>query len=123
MSPRQSWLAKFKVAIVGLREAIRSQPSFWVHLIAATMVLILAAWLQVESWRWVALTIVITSVIAAELINTSIETLVRVIHPQQHPQIGHALDVAAAAVLVTSGGAVVVGLVTLGVPLYQALSP
>ena len=121
-STRAGWVAKFHVAAQGAMRSIRTQPSFWVHLPLALAVVVVATWLQVEPWRWVALVIVISLVLTAELINTAIEQLVAVLHPAQNERIGHALDAAAAAVLVAAAGAVFVGLLTLGPPLWQAMT-
>lgn len=121
-STRAGWIEKFRVAVSGLVISVRTQPSFWVHLTAAASVVGVAAALQIESWRWCVLLIVISVVLAAELLNTAIEQLVSVLHPEHHPRVGEALDAAAAAVLIASAGAVVVGLVALLPPLWQWLT-
>ncbi|QDT01743.1 Undecaprenol kinase [Rubripirellula lacrimiformis] len=125
VEPRPSgsaWARKFAFALAGLIYAVRSQNSFWIHLPIAVAVIAVAAWLQVEAWRWCMLVVATGMVIAAELVNTSIEMIVKVLHPDHDVRIGHALDAAAAAVLVTAIGAVTVGLITLGPPLYQWMS-
>ncbi len=118
-----SWPRKFGVAFSGLFWAIRSQSSFWIHIPIAITVIVLAAVLQVELWRWVVLVLTITVVFAAELLNSAIELLVKVLHPESDQQIGRALDVSAAGVLATAIGAIVVGLLTLGQPLLTMLQP
>ena len=118
-----SWSRKFGVAFSGLFWAIRSQSSFWIHIPIAIAVLVLAAILQVELWRWVVLLLTIAVVFAAELLNSAIELLVKVLHPESDQRIGRALDVSAAGVLVTAIGAVVIGLLTLGQPLLTMLQP
>jgi diacylglycerol kinase len=86
----------------------------------AMLVLIVAAVLQVELWRWVSLIFAITIVLAAELLNSAIEQLIGVLHPEHDERIGLALDVSAAGVLVAAIGAVAVGLLTLAPPLWTA---
>lgn len=112
---------KFSVAISGIIYAIRHQNSFLVHLPVAFAVVAVGCWLRLESWRWVAITFAITIVISAELLNTAIEEMVAVVHPEHHPRIGRALDTAAGAVFVATVGAIVVGLITLGFPLWKAI--
>ena len=63
----------------------------------------------------------ITLVFAAEFINTAIETLVDLVSPQQNPLAKIAKDVSAAAVLLAAGGAVILGLLLLGPPLWVRL--
>lgn len=121
MSNRLSWPKKFAVAISGIGWSVRSQNSFWVHLPITVAVIGLAAWLQVEAWRWVAVVFAITIVFSVELVNTSIEQLVKVLHPEQDQRIGRALDAAASAVLLAAIGSVVIGLIVLGPPLLAAL--
>ena len=41
-------------------------------------------------------------VLVTELVNSALETLIDHIHPDQHPEIGAAKDIAAGAVLVSS---------------------
>jgi diacylglycerol kinase len=103
------WRRKFANAFRGLSYAIRTQNSFLVHLPVAGAVLVLAAGLQIQLWGWTVLLLCITIVITAELFNTSLEILVRRLHPNRHDEIGRALDVAAAAVLTAAIGAAVVG--------------
>ena len=49
-------------------------------------------------------------VLVAELLNSALETLADHLHPEQHPEVGAAKDIAAGAVLVASAVALVVGL-------------
>lgn len=118
----QGWGKKFAVAISGVLWSTQTQTSFRVHLPIAIAVLGMGAWLRLEVWRWVAVVLSITIVLSAELFNTSIEQLVRVLHPQHDQGIKRALDTAAGAVLVTAIGAVIVGLITIGLPLWDALA-
>jgi diacylglycerol kinase len=114
-----SWTNKFAVAIGGMLWAMRTQASFWCHLPIALAVIIVAASLQVELWRWAVLLLTIGLVFAVELVNTAIELLVRALHPEHDDQIGRALDVAAGAVLCAAMIAVIVGVLTLAPPLWE----
>ena len=116
-----AWRRKFAVAFTGVAWAVRTQNSFWVHLTVTAAVILLGAWLRVELWRWVAISLAIIVVLYAELINSAIEQLVKVVHPEHDERIGRVLDVAAGSVLVAAIGSVAVGLMTLGPPLWTAL--
>jgi len=114
-------MAKFRYAGQGLVHAFISQRSFHVHLPIGLLVLLLAVWLELEPWRWCGLVLCIGMVLSMELMNTAIELLVRVLHPEQDPTIGTALDTAAAAVLVAAIAAATVGLIILLQPLWASL--
>lgn len=121
-SPRPGWHTKFAVAISGITRSIRTDTSFWVHIPVGLAVVAVATWLQVEPWRWAAIVMVITIVFVAEMLNTALEQLTRVLHPQRDIRIGRVLDAAAGSVLVAAIGAVIVGLIALGMPLWEAVS-
>lgn len=115
------WVAKFRYAGQGLATAWSSPSSFIVHVPAAIIVLVIAGWLRVEAWRWCVLLIAIGGVFSLELINSAIERLAHRLHPDHDAEIGRVLDLAAAAVLVMSLTAVLLGLIALGPPLYTRL--
>ncbi len=107
------WKRKFAVALSGLVHGVRGHSSFLVHLPVAILVLAAAMFLGAAPWQWAVLLVCITGVLVAELFNSALETLVRRIHPMHDPEVGKTLDIAAAAVLVASIGAVIVGVVVL----------
>ncbi len=122
MSDHQGgWARKFAAAFAGLTHAVKTQSSFAVHLPMAIAVIAVSAWLRIESWRWAMLIASISVVVSAELFNSSIEELVRVLHPGRDERIGRALDMAAAGVLVVSVGSVAIGLIALGSPLLNVV--
>ena len=114
-----AWLNKFGFAFSGAAWAVRTQSSFSVHVPVAIIVLATAAFLEVEPWRWAVLILAVAVVISAELFNTALEQMVAVLHPENDQRVGHALDAAAAAVLVPAIASVVVGLIVLIPPLIQ----
>lgn len=60
-------------------------------------------------------------VLSAELLNSAVEAVVDRLAPERHPVAGRAKDIGAAAVLVASAIAVLVGLAVLGPPLLRGL--
>lgn len=116
------WPRKFGHAFRGMWRAVRSEDSFAVHLPAALLVIVVAAWLGIPGRDWALLLAAIGSVLVAELVNTAIESLARALGPRRHPRIRDALDVSSAAVLLAAAFAVVVGLLVLGPPLWGALA-
>lgn len=104
-------LLAFKYALQGLKWAFSSQPNLWIHLLATICVIILAFYFHLKPFHWVILVFCIVSVFTVELINTAIEWLVDSIYKERHSLAGKIKDVAAAAVLITSLGAAIIGII------------
>ncbi len=108
-----SRLASFGHALRGLRVLV-SQPNARIHCVVAVAVMTLGGWLGVSAMEWVALVLAMALVMGAEALNTALEYVVDLASPEWHTLARDAKDVAAAAVLVCSIGAAVVGVVVLG---------
>ena len=124
MSHRFSILERirsFRFAIHGVIFTVQSQHNAWIHTVASIAVLA-AGWyvgLGRDGWLW--LVAAITLVWAVEALNTAIECLADAAVPEIHPLIAQAKDAAAGAVLIAVLGAVTVGLMVLGPPLFEKL--
>ena len=114
-TPRR-WVLKFADAGQGLLLGVR-QSSMRVHLAAASLLLVVAAGLSLEPWRWAVLGLCITVVITAEYFNTAVEQLVGALVDQRRDDIAAVLHLAAAAVLAAALGASLVGALTLLPPI------
>ena len=123
MNLRQRFLDGFRVACAGIRYLLTTQRNARIHVTIMAGVIGLGAWLQVPAGHWAMLTLTFSLVLAAEAGNSAIEALGDAITTAHHPLIGAAKDVAAGAVLISALGAVVVGLLLLGPPLWQRLAP
>jgi undecaprenol kinase len=103
-----SFAARLRFAIAGLAYAVSAERSIRTQLLAVVVVLgALLYWRPGPLW-WALVLLVSAAVLAAELLNTAVERLADLLHPQQHPQIRVIKDCAAAAVLVLSIGALCV---------------
>jgi diacylglycerol kinase len=107
----------FRHAFHGWYYVIRTQRNAWIHAVVTSVVILLAAWLRLKLTEWAILFLTIAMVWTAEFINTSLEAVVDLASPQQHPLAKVGKDVGAAAVLLASLAAVLVGLLVLGPPL------
>jgi len=97
-------------ALAGVGAVWRREKSFRTQTLLAVGAAALVALLR-PGLVWVGLVVVaITLVLALEMVNAAIEYMIDHIHPDVAPEIRRAKDVAAAAVLVASAGAAVVGL-------------
>jgi diacylglycerol kinase len=104
------WSA-FRCAFVGLADLLKSQPHARWHLLATVGVVGLGVGLRVGRGEWLALILAMALVWVAEALNTAIELACDAISLERHPLIGRSKDMAAAAVLLAAGFAMVVGAV------------
>lgn len=101
----------FHHAFRGLKYVIKNEQNFQLEILFAIFIIILMFIFNIRDWQKVALFLVIFSVLAVELINTILERVVDILKPRVHPYAQLIKDVMAAAVLVASIGAVVVGVI------------
>ena len=106
----RSWTDKFGDALHGLKEGVRGQSSFFVHLFAAAAVIVAAVVLRIDDpTQWCLLLLCIAVVFSAEMFNSALESLAKAITDQFDPHVRTALNVGSAAVLIASIGAALVG--------------
>lgn len=108
------FIRKFGCAFRGIAEAIREENSFKFHFAAAIVAILLGVILGISADEWAVLFLVIGLVLVAEMFNTVIELMVRLLIKEHNQLARQVLDVSAGAVLVSSIVAVVVGLVIFG---------
>ncbi len=116
-----SRLQSFRHAFRGWWHVLRTQRNTWIHAVVTVAVICLACWLRLPARDWAVIIITIAMVWTAEFINTSLEAVVDLASPQQHPLAKTGKDVGAAAVLISALTAVLVGLLLLGPPLWERL--
>jgi undecaprenol kinase len=101
---------RVRFALIGLREGWRRERSFRSQAAMAVLALVVVAFLGASA-LWIAIIgLTIALVLAAELLNSSLEALVDHLHPEIHPEIRIVKDMAAGSVLLVSIGAAFVGL-------------
>lgn len=105
----QPFIKRMGFALHGLRLAVQREGSLRTHLLAAATVLVLLLATRPAPLWWALLALAVGLVLVAELVNSALEALIDHLHPERHPEIGAAKDIAAGAALVASGIAVVVG--------------
>ncbi len=104
------WIDKFRNAIRGVSVGIHGQSSFSVHLPMAVLVLLIAGLLRCSVLQFSILLLCIALVLSLELMNSAVEYLARGLCREHNPEVGKALDIASAAVLVAALIAAVVGI-------------
>ncbi len=111
----------FRCAFEGLAVGWRTQQNLRIHLAFVLAITGLGAYLRLATIQWAILALTYSLVLTTELVNTALEALTDLVSPSHHPLARDAKDLAAGAVLVTAIGAVVVGLLVLGPPLWARL--
>lgn len=101
----------FKYAIEGLITAFRDQPNLILQLCITLIVLSLGFYFQITKAEWLIISLTIGFVLAFELTNTALEEIVDSFTDKVHPSAKKAKDVAAAAVLIASLTAAIIGLI------------
>jgi len=99
----------FGYALAGLRTIVVSQPHARIHIIAAILVIICGALVNIAGQDWLWLVVAIALVWITESINTAIEFLCDVVSPDYSENVKHAKDIAAASVFIASIAAVIIG--------------
>lgn len=89
----------FLFAIQGFRTAVKTERNIKVMLVIGTITIIAGLIVGLDALSWAIVLLCCGVVIAAELLNTAIETVVDLVSPEFHPLAGRAKDIAAAAVI------------------------
>jgi len=107
-------IRSFHYAGKGLRRVFREEQSFRIQVIAGILILILSLCFKIKAWEATALLLVVIVVLVLELINSVFERVIDVMKPRMHPDVETIKDIMAAVVLISSIGAVFIGLLILG---------
>lgn len=100
-------------AIEGILYTVRTQKHMRYHFLAALALLVAAILCRITPIEFMLLSLAISFVLFAELLNTAVEVVVDMISPEFHPQAKVAKDVAAGAVLVAALGTAIMGYLVL----------
>lgn len=118
----RSLLDSFNYAFEGIIYSLKTQRNMRLHFMATVAVLLASLILKIEKTDFLILILTIAFVIVAEMINTAIEAAIDLVTQEYHPMAAIAKNVAAGAVLLASGVAVVVGYLTF-FPVIDPLIP
>lgn len=88
------------VAFDGIVDLIKSENNAKIHLVSTIVVIIVGLKLQFLAIEWLWISLAISGVWVAELINTAIEKLTDLVSPEINPIAKKVKDYAAGAVLV-----------------------
>lgn len=100
----------FEYAFRGLLIVFKEEQSFRVQIFAAFIVFGLAIFFHVSVWEAITLIIIVSSVLVLEILNSILERLVDALKPRIHPYVKVIKDMMAAAVLLASMAALIIGI-------------
>lgn len=112
-------LKSFGYAFAGLRSFAASEPHAKIHLAATVMVAAGVWFFRPSPLETMILVLCMAFVWFAELVNTCLEKLLDLLHPELHPVVKKIKDMAAAAVLVAALAALICGLILFLPPLLN----
>lgn len=114
-------IASFGHAFRGVGSALRSEVHLRFHALATVVTIGVGFYFGISGLEWALVALAVGTVWSAELVNTAVEAVVDLVSPEYHPLAGKAKDVAAGAVLITAGAALVVGLLVFGPRVWALL--
>ncbi len=101
----------FGYALKGFVYAFTHEQNFRIQTLIGLCVIVAAAVFHVKAWEAVALTGMVAGVLVLEIANTVIEKLIDLLKPRMEQYSGVVKDLMATAVLLTSIGSIIVGLI------------
>lgn len=104
-------LHSFIHAFEGIHTGFTTERNMVIHVSIMTAVIVFGAILGLSASEWIICFILFALVLMAELLNTSIETIVDIVCPQIDPRAKIAKDTAAGAVLIVAIAAAIIGLI------------
>lgn len=100
----------FKYAGEGFISSFKTERNMKIHIIIMLLVILAGVLLKINKLEWIICTICFAIVIAGEMFNTAIETVVNMITTEKNAMAKNAKDISAGAVLILAIGAAAIGL-------------
>ncbi len=109
-----SLLHSLRFAAEGIVYTVRTQRNARIHLTILVVVIAVGLFFHLSLVEWALVALVSGLVLSLETLNSGIEALIDLVHPDHHPQAKVAKDASAGAVLLAAITAVVVGVLVFG---------
>jgi diacylglycerol kinase (ATP) len=104
-------IASFRFAWGGLQYIVEAERNARLHIAASLAAIVLGLLVRLDASEWLWIVLAIGWVWTAETFNTSIERLADAVTMERDDRIGAIKDMAAAGVLVSAIGALVIGVI------------
>ncbi|HLC84971.1 MAG TPA: diacylglycerol kinase [Candidatus Nanoarchaeia archaeon] len=108
--PKISFAHSIMVACKGVYHALLTERNFYLQALIGLVVILAALLFEMSLSDIILLLIVCSLVLVLELINTSLERFIDIIHPQHRPAVGLVKDMMAGAVLISVILSIIIGL-------------
>ena len=105
------FLKSLKYSLRGLKYALISEQNFRIQIITAIVVIVGMIYFPLQALEIVVILIMIILVLTMEILNTALEYFTDLLKPRLHSYVYTIKDLMAAAVLLSSIGAFIVGLI------------
>ncbi|MFH1536511.1 MAG: diacylglycerol kinase [Patescibacteria group bacterium] len=102
-------LSSFKFAAKGIIYALKNEQNFRIFIVAGVIVVFLMFVFDLDLWKKIGLIALICSLLVLELINTIFEKIIDILRPRIYSYVEVIKDMMAAAVLIASIGAAIIG--------------
>ena len=101
----------FSYAFNGIRASLADQLNLKVHIMVALLVIAAGFYFGITRIEWCIIVLSIALVIALEMMNSAVESLVDLVTAERKPLAGKVKDIAAGAVLFASVMSVILGVI------------
>ncbi|HLD92431.1 MAG TPA: diacylglycerol kinase family protein [Patescibacteria group bacterium] len=100
----------FKYAFRGISDALRSETNLRIHFLISIIVILFAIYFKFSMVEFAILFLIISLVIILEFINTTVEKLSDIVHPDKSEEVRIVKDISAGAVLIGAISSIVIGI-------------
>ncbi len=111
MTPKTSLISSFSSAFRGLRILLSKERNAQIHFSILLFTIGLGIWLKIAWFEWLILLVFFASVISLEALNSAIERLCDLIHPEFDLRIKDIKDISAGAVVWAAILSILAGLI------------
>ena len=118
----KKFIKSFTFALKGLGLAWKEEFNFKIEVFLGLIAILFALIFQIETLQFAIIFLTIVVVLAVEMLNTAFEELCDKLRPENDPHVAKIKDLAASAVLISSLGAIAVGIFIFGPYLLEVCS-
>ncbi len=101
----------FKYAFEGLFTSFKTERNMKIHVLIMFIVILMGIFFRISKLEWIICIFCFVIVIAGELFNTAIETVVDIVMPCKNEKAKIAKDISAGSVLILAIGSAIIGLI------------